>query len=290
MRAEPNAVPPSQSSEKPRHAIVQPRTAAPESPSSVSTSTSRPSSCRPWSWPSPGTPLRGSCAACLHGCVSAWPHTHRPGTAAPPRPRPSQMRTTADAATHNCHRDIHTLLPASLLDLCRETVPHEPVAGLDLLRGLEGVVDERKAGALAAAVLRAETKNADGVLGRLVHLAQALAQLVLADVGPVRVQHVDDHLLALQQRVADELARAQRHLALGHCGCVCGRLCYGLWFCFYRRWKLVAVRSAMNVVIRGSCCVEAVREAAVGSLTGCNQGAIPSVPSSMYDSTSGEVE
>lgn len=135
-----------------------------------------------------------------------------------------------------------TLLPRCLLDLIRHPHPNQPVPWLKLLHRLVRVVDEREASALAATKLRAEAKHADGILARLVKLRQLRAQLVLRDVRPVRVEDVTDlstcqktgpmlkvryvreskaknshdHLLPAQEWVADEFARAQRHLRISH--------------------------------------------------------------------------
>lgn len=61
---------------------------------------------------------------------------------------------------------------------------------LELLERLNAVVHQREARALAAAVLRPEAEDADLVLGRLVHFRQLGAELVLGDVGAVRVEDV----------------------------------------------------------------------------------------------------
>ena len=61
---------------------------------------------------------------------------------------------------------------------------------LELLHRLARVVDEREAGALATSVLCPETEARDLVLARLVQLAQLAAELVLGDIGAVRVEDV----------------------------------------------------------------------------------------------------
>lgn len=61
---------------------------------------------------------------------------------------------------------------------------------LKLLERLDGIVDEREAGALAAAVLGAEAEDRDLVLARLVHLRELGAQLVLGHAGAVGVEDV----------------------------------------------------------------------------------------------------
>lgn len=49
------------------------------------------------------------------------------------------------------------------------------------------------------------------LLLRLVHSRQLVLKLLLGDIGSSWVDDIKDHLLALQQRVGDELARSQRH-------------------------------------------------------------------------------
>ena len=61
---------------------------------------------------------------------------------------------------------------------------------LELLERLGGIVDEREAGRLAAAVLRAEAEDGDLVLAGLVDFRELAAQLVFGDVGAVGVQDV----------------------------------------------------------------------------------------------------
>ena len=55
---------------------------------------------------------------------------------------------------------------------------------------LKRVVDKGEASRLAATKLRSETKGEDGVLFGLVHGGQLRVDLVLAQVGKVRVQHI----------------------------------------------------------------------------------------------------
>lgn len=83
-----------------------------------------------------------------------------------------------------------TLLPAGLLNLGSHAVPHQPVVGLELLHSLGAVVDEREAGALATTVVRLHSEDRDIILLRLVQLAELAAELVLGDVGSVRVEDV----------------------------------------------------------------------------------------------------
>lgn len=88
------------------------------------------------------------------------------------------------------HSSRRTLLPGGLLDLGGHAVADQPVVGLELLHRLSGVVDESKAGALSATVVRLETEDGDIVLLRLVELGELAAEFVLGHVGSVGVEHV----------------------------------------------------------------------------------------------------
>ena len=64
----------------------------------------------------------------------------------------------------------------------RVSHPDEPILGLELLCGINSVVDEPKTSRLATSKLRAETEDEDALLvALLVHLAQLLLQLGLAN-------------------------------------------------------------------------------------------------------------
>ena len=65
-------------------------------------------------------------------------------------------------------------------EVSKNTYPDEAILGLELLGGLEVVVDEAEAGGLAASEVGAELEDEDavGVLD-LVHLRQPLLQLRL---------------------------------------------------------------------------------------------------------------
>ena len=91
-----------------------------------------------------------------------------------------------------CVRDgvERTLLPGGLLDLGGHAVSDEPVAGLELLHGLGGVVDEGKAGALATTEVCLEAEDGDIVLLGLVELTELATELVLGDVGAVGVEDI----------------------------------------------------------------------------------------------------
>lgn len=84
----------------------------------------------------------------------------------------------------------HTLLSAGLLDLGGKTNADESVVRLELLHGLGGVVNEGKAGSLAATELGAETEDGDLVLLGLVEAGELVAELILGDVGAVGVEDV----------------------------------------------------------------------------------------------------
>lgn len=101
-----------------------------------------------------------------------------------------------------------------------EAVSLESVLGLELLCVVEGVVDERKAARSAATKVGLEAEAEDDIGGGLVHASQLVADLLLRDGRSVRVDHVDDHLLAVEQAVGHELARSDGAVALCHaCRC-----------------------------------------------------------------------
>ena len=68
-----------------------------------------------------------------------------------------------------------------------ETYPDEAVLGLELLGGLEVVVDEAEASGLASSEVGAELEDEDGVgVFHLVHLGQPLLQLRLQTENALR--------------------------------------------------------------------------------------------------------
>lgn len=92
---------------------------------------------------------------------------------------------------HNVHRwGKRTLLPARFLDLGSQADADEAEVGLELLHGLGGVVDKGEAGGLAATELCPEAEHADLVLLGLVHAGELVAELLLGDVGAVRVEDI----------------------------------------------------------------------------------------------------
>lgn len=82
------------------------------------------------------------------------------------------------------------MLSAGLLNLRGSTNADKTVVRLELLQSLVRVVDEGKAGALAATILGTETEDGNLVLVGLVEIGQLVAKLVLRDVGTVRVEDV----------------------------------------------------------------------------------------------------
>ena len=82
------------------------------------------------------------------------------------------------------------LLPGGLLDLGGVADAHQSVVGLELLHGLDRVVDEGEAGRLAATVLGAHAEDVDLVLVRLVHFGELGPEVVLLDVGAVGVEDI----------------------------------------------------------------------------------------------------
>ena len=83
-----------------------------------------------------------------------------------------------------------TLLSRGALGLGGEAVPDLAVLGIVLLQGLGGIVDETKAGGLAATELGSQTEDGDLVLLGLVEGGELVAQLILGDVGSAGVEDV----------------------------------------------------------------------------------------------------
>lgn len=81
-------------------------------------------------------------------------------------------------------------MSGGLLDLVGHADADKTVVGLELLHGLVGVVDEGEASGLATTVLGAETEDGDLVLVGLVELGELGAELILGDVGAVRVEDI----------------------------------------------------------------------------------------------------
>lgn len=85
---------------------------------------------------------------------------------------------------------VHTLLPASLLNLCSRPIPHQPIMRLKLLHHLMAVVYQSEPSRFASAVLCAETEAGYLVFVGLVEFGELLTELVLGDVGAVGVENV----------------------------------------------------------------------------------------------------
>lgn len=81
-------------------------------------------------------------------------------------------------------------MPASLLDLVRQSVTHKSVVGLELLQRLGALVDQSETSGLAATVLRPQTEDGHGVLVGLVEFGELDAEVILGDVGLVWVEDV----------------------------------------------------------------------------------------------------
>jgi hypothetical protein len=145
------------------------------------------------------------------------------------------------------------LLSARLLDLAGQSNADQSVVRLELLQGVGRIVDEGETGCLSTTELGLETElwkessqhrhvptrlriltyNIDLGNCGLVQLSELPSEFILGDVGAVWVKNVaattlaidsiardsadvHDHLLAAQQRVTNELARAQRYGLVGH--------------------------------------------------------------------------
>ena len=83
-----------------------------------------------------------------------------------------------------------TLLSRGALGLGGEAVPDLAVLRIVLLQSLGGIVDETKAGGLAATKLGSQTEDGDLVLLGLVEGGELVAQLILGDVGSAGVEDV----------------------------------------------------------------------------------------------------
>ena len=104
-----------------------------------------------------------------------------------------------------------SLLSRGLLDLLAKTVSNKTVAGLELLKSINGVVDETETSGLATTVLGLQTENRDSVLLRVVDAGELLTEVILRDVSTVGVQDVNDKLASSKKRVSNELSSANSH-------------------------------------------------------------------------------
>jgi hypothetical protein len=150
-------------------------------------------------------------------------------------------------------------LSAGLLDLRGLANANQSVVWLKLLQCLWGVVDECETSCLSTTELSSQTENIDLVLAGLVEFGKLGSELVLGDVGTVGVEDITatslechsklaipsifsssscssprtrwanlhDHLLAAEERVANELASSQgdwllavRHVCYRENGCI----------------------------------------------------------------------
>lgn len=82
-----------------------------------------------------------------------------------------------------------------------ETYADQTELGLELLQGVQTIVNEGETGRSATTELRLETERHNHVAGRLEDLAQSLADFLLRNTRLTRVNDVNHHLLALQQPV-----------------------------------------------------------------------------------------
>lgn len=87
-------------------------------------------------------------------------------------------------------RGVHTLLSARLLDLLCGSHPDQSVMWLELLHRLVRVVDEGETGALTAAVVCSESKDADLVFVGFVELGEFLSQFIFGAVGAAGVEDI----------------------------------------------------------------------------------------------------
>jgi len=114
------------------------------------------------------------------------------------------------------------LLSAGLLNLVRESNTDQSVVWLEFLQGLGRVVNQGETSCLSTTKLGLQTENIDLVLVGLVELGELGSEFVLGDVGTVWVEDINNHLLAAEEGVANELARSQSNglLTVRHfCDC-----------------------------------------------------------------------
>ena len=106
------------------------------------------------------------------------------------------------------------LLSGGALSLGGEADSDLPVGGLELLEGVDRVVDEGESSRSATTKRGPESKRRHDLLVDRVHGRKLLGHLGLGGVGRRRVEHVHHHLLALQQSVRQEATRSDRHCTL----------------------------------------------------------------------------
>ncbi len=124
----------------------------------------------------------------------------------------SYLRSSSDLGLLGSPDLLHPVLPSlllfsrSLLSWLQHSLSPKPELGLELLGKVHRVVDEGKAGRLAATEVRLEAEGEHAIGGALVHLGQLLPDLGLGHGGPVGVEDVDNHLATSQQLVGHVLA------------------------------------------------------------------------------------
>ena len=101
-----------------------------------------------------------------------------------------------------------------------EAVTHQAMLGLELLGEVERVVDEREAGALAAAEHGLEAEAEDNVRLGLVHSGELLADLGLLDRRLARVQNVNDLLITTTKSFISNTYRRRRSIRLSSPLCI----------------------------------------------------------------------
>ena len=82
------------------------------------------------------------------------------------------------------------MLARRLLDLVGIAVSDQTIVRLELLQGLEGIVDKGEASGLSTTEVSLEAKDGDGLLVGLVELGKLRAEVLLGDVGTTGVEDV----------------------------------------------------------------------------------------------------
>ena len=92
----------------------------------------------------------------------------------------------------------------------------QSVFGLELLGEVHGVIDKGEPGRLATSEVGLEAEDEDPVGGAVVHLAELLPDVSLADGGLAGVEDVHHHLPPAEQSVEHVLAGPNGHTAVNH--------------------------------------------------------------------------
>jgi uncharacterized protein YejL (UPF0352 family) len=90
------------------------------------------------------------------------------------------------------------------------TYSYKTVLGLELLGRFQRVVDKGEASGLATTELSLVAEAENNILLSLVHLGNLLTKLILGDVSTAGMDNINDHLLALEQAVSEELSSPDR--------------------------------------------------------------------------------